>query len=92
MILISWLATPVSTVATPAMSSTKTRARVSAILVSDLFITSAVRMESMIPTSGSSRIPSQMGVTGVDISCSDLCSSSRTLAASSASSMARLSW
>jgi hypothetical protein len=41
-------------------------------LVSDLFITSAVRMESMIPTSGSSRIPSQMGVTGVDISCSDL--------------------
>ena len=52
----------------------ETRARVSAILVSDLFITSAVRAwESMIPTSGSrQQDPVQMGGDRSTSPCSDV--------------------
>ena len=71
-ILINWLATAVSTVLTPLISITNTLARVSEIRIKVLFMMSCVREESMMPTSGNSRIPSQIGVTGVDISIKDL--------------------
>ena len=87
-ILMSWLATAVSTVATPLMSRTKTLARISEIMVRDLFMMSEVRMESSTPTRGSSRMPSQMGVTGVDISWTARSSSLRMRSASRASARA----
>src|SRR5262245_54088634 len=67
MILSRWLATAVSTTATPLMSRMNTRARVSAILASIALRMSCARRESMMPTTGSIRMSSQMAVTGVDI-------------------------
>ena len=67
-ILIKLLATPVSTVTTPLMSITKTRAWLSAIRDRIFSMMSWVRCESTIPTRGSRRTPSQIDVTGVDIS------------------------
>ena len=67
-ILINWLATAVSSAPTPLMSSTNTLALSSAIFDRLLFMMSCVRAESMMPSSGSSRMPSQIGVTGVDTS------------------------
>ncbi len=71
-ILIRWLATAVSTTPTPLMSRMKMRACVSPILASVAFMMSRARFESMIPTIGSSRMPLQIWVTGVDISIRDL--------------------
>ncbi|KJU86131.1 hypothetical protein MBAV_001676 [Candidatus Magnetobacterium bavaricum] len=77
-----------STVATPLMSRTNTFARISEIILRDLFIISEVRIESRTPTRGSSRMPSHIGVTGVDISATARSNSFRIFSASCASKSA----
>ena len=61
------LATAVSTVTTPLISMTNTRARLSAMRDSVFSMMSCVRCESTMPTSGNSRMPSQIELTGVDM-------------------------
>jgi hypothetical protein len=80
-ILIKLFATAVSTVTTPLISMTKTRARLSAMRDNVFSMMSCVRCESTTPTKGSRRTPSQIDVTGVDIASMALpLSSTRRLA------------